>query len=184
MTGTAQPRGGQHVVRGGRRVRAAIVSARRTPRGGDRLDDRPRLPLVDLHHRRQHPDQDVAQGRGRERGQLLLRHGVVYTGRTWTVRHEYWLRGQRLPMAGRQMAYDTGVCGDVSRHGRGNRIPATTWLILTRRVLTRPCPRTRNPSYRLTSSVGDSSLQGDVGAEAHRHGSGCGPAGRMEGPHR
>lgn len=56
-------------------------------------------------------------------GKLLLRHGIVYTGgRAWTVRHEYWLRTQRLPMAGTQLAFETAYAAMVAARSRRERL--------------------------------------------------------------
>jgi transposase len=56
-------------------------------------------------------------------GKLLLRHGVVYAGgRTWMVRHEYWLRTQRLPMPGTQLAYETAYAAMVAARSRRDRL--------------------------------------------------------------
>ena len=54
---------------------------------------------------------------------LLLRQGIVYCGgRTWTGKHEGWLRGQRFDAAPLQLAYDTALDTMLATVDRRNRL--------------------------------------------------------------
>ena len=54
---------------------------------------------------------------------LLLRQGIIYSGgRTWTGKHEVWLRGQRFGAAPLQLAYDTVVDTMLATVDRRNRL--------------------------------------------------------------
>jgi transposase len=54
---------------------------------------------------------------------LLLRQGIVYSGgRTWTGRHEHWLRAQRFDTPGLQLAYDSAFAAMVDSLHRRDRL--------------------------------------------------------------
>src|SRR5215213_2684361 len=54
---------------------------------------------------------------------LLLRQGIIYSGgRTWTGKHEVWLRAQRFEAAPLQLAYDTALDTMLATVDRRNRL--------------------------------------------------------------
>jgi len=54
---------------------------------------------------------------------LLLRQGIIYSGgRTWTGKHEAWLRAQRFDSATLQLAYDTALDTMLATVDRRNRL--------------------------------------------------------------
>jgi transposase len=54
---------------------------------------------------------------------LLLRQGIVYSGgKTWTGKHEHWLRAQRFDMPGLQLAYDSAFDAMLASLERRNRL--------------------------------------------------------------
>ena len=54
---------------------------------------------------------------------LLLRQGIVYSGgRTWTGKHEHWLRAQRFDTPGLQLAYDCAFDAMLASLERRNRL--------------------------------------------------------------
>ncbi len=56
---------------------------------------------------------------------LLLRQGIVYSGgRTWTGKHEVWLRAQRFEATPLQLAYDTALDTMLATVGRRDRLDA------------------------------------------------------------
>ena len=40
---------------------------------------------------------------------LLLRQGIIYPGKSWTVVHEQWLQVQRFDAPARQLAFEDAV---------------------------------------------------------------------------
>jgi transposase len=56
---------------------------------------------------------------------LLLRQGVVYAGgRTWTERHDAWLRRQRFDSPALQMAFESGYDAVLTVKARRDRLDA------------------------------------------------------------
>lgn len=56
---------------------------------------------------------------------LLLRHGIVYYGgRGWTVKHEQWLRGQRLDSPVAQRAFEADFDAVLAVQARRDRLNA------------------------------------------------------------
>ena len=54
---------------------------------------------------------------------LLLRQGIVYSGgKTWTGKHEHWLRAQRFDTPGLQLAYDSAFDAMLASLQRRNRL--------------------------------------------------------------
>jgi len=54
---------------------------------------------------------------------LLLRQGIIYSGgRTWTGKHETWLRGQRFDAVPLQLAYDTALDTMLATVDRRDRL--------------------------------------------------------------
>lgn len=56
---------------------------------------------------------------------LLLRQGIIYSGgRTWTGKHEGWLRAQRFEATPLQLAYDTALDTMLATVDRRDRLDA------------------------------------------------------------
>lgn len=54
---------------------------------------------------------------------LLLRQGIVYSnGRTWTTRHQLWLRAQRFNNPALQLSYEAGLDAMLACLDRRNRL--------------------------------------------------------------
>lgn len=52
-----------------------------------------------------------------------LRHGIVYyDGRPWTIRHDHWLRAQRLGQPSTQLAFDAAYDAMIATVGRRDRL--------------------------------------------------------------
>jgi transposase len=76
----------------------------------------------DLVRAREDARRDLMSARHRV-SKLLLRHGIVYySGRPWTCRHDHWLRSQRLPQSGTQLAFDTAYDAMIATLGRRDRL--------------------------------------------------------------
>jgi transposase len=76
----------------------------------------------DLVRAREDARRDLMSARHRV-SKLLLRHGIVYySGRPWTIRHDHWLRSQRLPRPGTQLAFDTAYDAMIATLGRRDRL--------------------------------------------------------------
>jgi transposase len=54
---------------------------------------------------------------------LLLRHGIVYCeGKAWTVRHDIWLRRQRLEMPATRLSFDEAYDTVLATRARRDRL--------------------------------------------------------------
>ena len=111
---------------------------------GDRVKDRDAAHLARLLHlgqivevtipsAAQEAARDLVRAREDCRGdlmssrhrvsKLLLRQGIIYSGgRTWTGKHEVWLRAQRFDAAPLQLAYDTALDTMLATVDRRDRL--------------------------------------------------------------
>jgi transposase len=56
---------------------------------------------------------------------MLLRQGIVYSGgQAWTGKHDQWLRAQRFPQPGRQLAFETAYEAMLFTSDRRDRLDA------------------------------------------------------------
>ena len=55
---------------------------------------------------------------------LLLRQGILYSGKAWTATHERWLRTQHMDAAARQLAFEDGLEAVVLITDRRDRLDA------------------------------------------------------------